>query len=163
MFSSFIFENQQQKLKGNGIFYDFEYCQTQQFTDHKLSSSIFPLSRNSNISTYVHCMMLKTMHAIFFWKLMTPTIKVSTDPLTTHPSPTQTHETHPEPIQPDHFSTRPRTLYKPFYSWKLTTATIHWRPNDHSPTHRLLTVWNQRTWDSLTFWVSHCCTTSGCF
>ena len=40
---------------------------------------------------------------------------LSTDPLTTHPSPTQTHQTHPEPTQPDLFSTPSFTLYKPFF------------------------------------------------
>ena len=72
---------------------------------------------------------------------------LSLDPLTTHPSPTQTHQihqTHPDPTQPDPFSPQ-----RP-----LST------PNDHSPTYTLLAVWANLTCHSLTFWVSHCCTKS---
>ena len=55
---------------------------------------------------------------------------LSTDSLTTHPSPTQTHQTHqthPEPSRPDHFSTLWHSaVFKPYIFWNLMTSTIHW-------------------------------------
>ena len=61
---------------------------------------------------------------------------LSTDPLTTHPSPTQTHQTHQthkEPTLPDHFSTLWRsTPYKQNIFWNLMTPSFHWL-TDHSP------------------------------
>ena len=73
---------------------------------------------------------------------------LSTDPLSTHPSPTQTHQTHQthqEPTWPDHFSTLWRsTPCKPNIFWNLMT---HWSHDHHphrpnrptKPTH--LTLW----------------------
>ena len=61
---------------------------------------------------------------------------LTSNPLPTHPSPTQTHhthKTHPQPTLYGHFSTLwCSTLYKPYIFWKLMTPIIQWL-SAHSP------------------------------
>ena len=112
-----------------------------------------------------------------FWNPLSPTINWPTDHLPiTNADPPNSLRNHPtwyyliynpyiyRPDRPAKPTQNPLNLtwpccilYKPYLSWKLTTATIHW-PNDHSSTYTLLAVWAPLACDCLTFWGSHCCT-----
>ena len=107
-----------------------ENCETQLLTDQKLSSPIFtcclvgcPDRWHIHLSPLFD--VLDHTNHTFSESLWHP---LYTDPLTTHPSPTQTHQTHqthPEPNRPDHFSTH-SAVFKPYIFWNLMASTIHW-------------------------------------
>ena len=71
-------------------------CETQLLTDQKPSITIFPRCALVTSPLISAIWFFRPYKPYIFWKLMTSTIQwiVSTDPLTTHPSPTQTHQAH---------------------------------------------------------------------
>ena len=127
-------------------------CETQLLTDQKLSSPIFTCCLvGCPDRWHLHLSLLfdvldHTNHT-FSESLWHP---LSTDPLTTHPSATQTHpthQTHKEPTLPDHFSTLWRsTPYKQniFRNQVFTDSlTTHPSPTQTHQAHHMA------------FWVSH--------